>query len=122
MNRKWAIGVYVLTVVLLSGCAMGRYPKGATEDYKLGYKDGIKAGDASHEGVLAGMIAGFLCLPHSGNLFAPSKLPSEVKQKIQGQSAEYQSGFTQGFIDGVESDADFYSLLYDWLWCESDDD
>ncbi|RKU22988.1 hypothetical protein C6499_19325 [Candidatus Poribacteria bacterium] len=101
---------------------MGRFPKGATEDYKLGYKDGIKAGDASGEGVLAGMIAGFLCMPHSGNLFAPSKLPETVKQNIQGQSDEYQNGFTNGWVQGVSCDADFYSLLYDWLWCESDDD
>jgi hypothetical protein len=72
-KMRYAFGL--LTVVLLSGCAMGIYLKGATEDYKLGYKAGISAGVASGEGVSAGITAGLLCMPYSGNIFAPSKLP-----------------------------------------------
>ena len=122
MKRKCAMLSGLLTVVLLSGCAMGIYPKGAPEDYKLGYKAGISAGVASGEGLSAGMTAGLLCMPYSGNIFAPSKLPDKVKQKIQGESPEYQSGVPKGWGQGVECDADFYSMLYDWLWCECEDD
>lgn len=101
---------------------MGIYPKGATEDYKLGYKDGLNAGGNTWEGVSAGATAGLLCMPYSGNMFAPSKLPDKVKQKIQDKSPEYQNGFTNGWAQGVECDADFWSMLFDSLWCECDAD
>ena len=32
------------------------YPKGATENYKLGYKDGLRVSSDSIEGIFAGMI------------------------------------------------------------------
>ena len=102
MKGRWVVLFFLLTVVLLSGCAATIYPKGATEDYKLGYQEGFKVGYASGEGFLAGWIAGSLGMPSAGSIFASSKLPDKEQKQIQGESIEYQRGFVDGWIQGVQ--------------------
>lgn len=55
MQRNWTVLFCLLTVVFLSGCAAMLYPKGATEIYKLGYRDGLRVSSNSTEGIFAGM-------------------------------------------------------------------
>jgi uncharacterized protein YceK len=120
MKRKWIVLFCFLTVVLLSGCAAGVYPKGATEDYKLGYKDGIKAGNASGYGTAAGILAASLGMPSGGSIFVTAKLPDNAQKKIQGESLEYQRGFAKGWVHGVRLNADTTSLVFGLIFSEDD--
>ena len=121
MKRKWAVLFCLLIIVVLSGCAAGVYPKGATEDYKLGYKDGINAGHASGYGALAGWAAASLGMPFSGSSFVTfSKLPDNAQKKIQGESLEYQRGFAKGWVQGVRLNADTTSAVFGLIFSEDD--
>ena len=109
MRRNWGVLFCLLILVFLSGCAAMLYPKGATENYKLGYKDGLRASSNSTEGMLAGMI-GY-------SFYIPSKLPDAEQKKIQNEPLEYQRGFTDGWMAGIDADA----FLYDWVYnCPED--
>jgi hypothetical protein len=119
MKRKWPVLFCLLTVVLLSGCAAGMYPKGATEDYKKGYQHGMKVGYTSGEGFSDGQLAGLIGMPLTGS-YAPSKLPDKEQQKIQEESLEYQRGFTKGWGQGVRSSANSYSMIFGIIYSEDD--
>ena len=120
MKGRWVVLFFLLTVVLLSGCAAAIYPKGATEDYKLGYQEGFKTGYGSGQGISAGMFAGLMDMPFGGSLFVISKLPDKERKKIEGESLEFQRGFANGWRQGVELDADTYSVMFDIIFSEDD--
>ena len=56
MERKYVVLFCLLAIVLLSGCSVILYPKSTTENYKLGYQDGLMAAYKSTEGATHGLI------------------------------------------------------------------
>ena len=73
MERKYVVLFCLLAIVLLSGCSVILYPKSTTENYKLGYQDGLMAAYKSTEGATHGLIG--------ENYYTPSKLPDPQQQK-----------------------------------------
>jgi uncharacterized protein YceK len=104
MERKYVVLFCLLAIVLLSGCSVILYPKSTTENYKLGYQDGLMAAYKSTEGATHGLIG--------ENYYTPSKLPDPQHRKINDKPLEYQRGFTDGWRRGVDNDVAFYDWVY----------
>ena len=109
MERKYVVLFCLLAIVLLSGCSVilypkSTYPKSTTENYKLGYQDGLMAAYKSTEGATHGLIG--------ENYYTPSKLPDPQQRKINDKPLEYQRGFTDGWRRGVDDDVAFYDWVY----------
>ena len=95
-------------VVLLSGCATMRWatrhelPKNATEDYIEGHAEGWHAAGKAPDAFIAAMFAESAF----GREYAPffvyfsvlPVLPPKVRRRIEGESEEYQRGFTSGWL------------------------
>ena len=104
MERKYVVLFCLLAIVLLSGCSVILHPKDATENYKLGYQDGLIAAYKSTEGAIHGLIG--------KDYYLPSKLPDPQQRKINDKPLEYQRGFTDGWRRGVDDDVAFYAWVY----------
>ena len=104
MKRKYLAIFCLLAIMLLSGCSAVLYPKNMTEDYKLGYQDGLMAAYKSAEGATHALIG--------KDYYIPSKLPDSQQQKINDKPSEYQRGFTDGWRRGIDDDV----ALYDWVY------
>ena len=104
MNRKYVTLFCFLAIILLSGCSVILYPKSMTEDYKLGYQDGLMAAYKSAVGATHGLIG--------KDYYIPAKLPDSQQQQINDKPLEYQRGFTTGWRRGIDDDVVFYDWVY----------
>ena len=107
MKKKHVALFCLLAIMLLSGCSAILYPKGTTENYKLGYQDGLITAYKSTEEAIDGLIG--------AKYYIPSKLPDLQQRKINDKPLEYQRGFTDGWRRSVDDNV----ALYDWVYNEA---